>query len=242
MITANIVVDTFVKGGPIMWPILLTSLVAVALVLERAFWWSRFRLRRDYRKLNEVYAALEIGDVNGASKIADDSRDPILYVIWKGLNHHHTSLENALQVAAAGQIERGGRFLGALDTIVTLGPLLGLLGTVTGIMHAFNFVGAEEVAAVKVSGGIAEALIATAAGLGVAIFTLIPYNYFSGLVAKLTFELQTAATNVEVLLKASLAEKAEKVLPSESVNRASSSPSNSQPVRQNENNLAAATS
>lgn len=136
-----------------------------------------------------------------------DTKDPILDVIWHGLNHHHTSLQNALQVAAGAQIERAGRFLSVLDTIITLAPLLGLLGTVTGIMHAFDFIGNEEVAAVKVSGGIAEALIATAAGLAIAIATLLPFNFFTTRLAKFTFELQTAATNVEVLLDSAKRDK-----------------------------------
>lgn len=106
-----------------------------------------------------------------------------------------------MQMAAGIELERAGRFLAVLDTIITLAPLLGLLGTVTGIMHSFSFVGNEELAAVKVSGGIAEALIATAAGLGIAMFCLIPFNYFQRRIERLRFELETQATNVEVMLE-----------------------------------------
>jgi biopolymer transport protein ExbB len=123
-------------------------------------------------------------------------------MIWEGLNYAHTSasLPGALQVAAAEEVERAERFLPVLDTIITLAPLLGLLGTVTGIMHSFNFVGNEELAATKVSGGIAEALIATAFGLGTAIFCLIPFNFFNRKVDRLQRELENVATNVEVLV------------------------------------------
>jgi biopolymer transport protein ExbB len=197
----NIVIDTFHKGGPIMWPILVTSLISVAVVVERAVWWLRLSFKSNSRKLDELYELLEGGDVQKASDLSEHSSDPVLQVIWQGLNHHHTSLESALMAAAGVQLERAGRFLSALDTIITLAPLLGLLGTVTGIMNAFHFVGNEELAAVKVSGGIAEALIATASGLTIAILTLIPYNFFNARLAKFTFVLQTAATNVEVLLK-----------------------------------------
>jgi biopolymer transport protein ExbB len=185
-----------------MWPLLATATVAVLVIAERAFWWMRMGARTESRNLQGVYEALEVGDVPKASALCRDSQDPVLQVIWHGLNHHHTSLENALQVAAGAQIEQAGRFLSVLDTIITLAPLLGLLGTVTGIMGAFHFVGNEEVAAVKVSGGIAEALIATAAGLTTAIVTLLPFNFFNARLAKFMFVLQTAATNVEVLLKA----------------------------------------
>lgn len=199
----NSVIETFLKGGPIMWPLLLTATIAVMVVAERVFWWLQLSSRTNARNLEVVYEAIESGDIPKASALSQNSEDPVLQVIWHGLNHHHTSLENALQVAAGTQIEQAGRFLSVLDTIITLAPLLGLLGTVTGIMSAFHFVGNEEVAAVKVSGGIAEALIATAAGLSTAIVTLIPFNYFNARLAKFTFVLQTAATNVEVLLKAS---------------------------------------
>jgi biopolymer transport protein ExbB len=89
-----------------------------------------------------------------------------------------------------------------MDTLVTLAPLLGLLGTVTGIMGTFKFIGSEEVAVERVTGGIAEALIATACGLAIAIFALVPFNMFTSRVARLQFELETAATNVEVMVNA----------------------------------------
>ena len=109
-------------------------------------------------------------------------------------------MEGALQLAAGIELERAGRFLTVMDTLVTLAPLLGLLGTVTGLMRAFLGVGTAELAVSAVTGGIGEALIATACGLVIAIFALIPFNYFNGRVARLQFELETAATNVEVMV------------------------------------------
>lgn len=199
----NIVLDTFAKGGVFMWPLLAASIASVSVTAERAFWWGRNKLKADPARLERIYTSLEEGNLKQASAAARDSKDPVLQVVYHGLNHHHTSLQNALQVSAGLQIESAGRFLGVLDTIITLAPLLGLLGTVTGIMHAFSFLGNEELQAIKVSGGVAEALIATAFGLLIAILTLIPYNYFSNRVGKFTFTLQTAATNVEVLVESS---------------------------------------
>jgi biopolymer transport protein ExbB len=123
-------------------------------------------------------------------------------MIHHGLNHRHSSLQSALEVAAGHELQRAGRFLTAMDTVVTLGPLLGLLGTVTGIMGAFSSIGSSELAVEKVTGGIGEALIATAFGLGIAIVTLIPMNYFHARVARLQFELEAAATNVALLRSA----------------------------------------
>ena len=198
----NFLIDNFNKGGPIMWPILIVSIIAVAVVLERAFWWTGRWMRRDPKRIEKVFTAIETGDVTEASRLSRGSRDPVLRMMWNGLNHQHASLQGALQVAAGIEIKRAGRFLVVMDTLVTLAPLLGLLGTITGLIRSFSFLGNEELAVQAVTGGIAEALIATACGLGIAIFSLIPFNFFTSRVSNLEFELQTAATNLEVMLEA----------------------------------------
>jgi biopolymer transport protein ExbB len=185
-----------------MWPILLVSIVALTVVIERIFWWGGRWFRRDPKRIEKVFTAIEVGDVAEASRLSRDSRDPVLRMMWNGLNHQHASLQGALQVAAGIEIKRAGRFLTVMDTLVTLAPLLGLLGTVTGLIRSFRFLGNEELAIQAVTGGIAEALIATACGLGIAIFSLIPFNFFTSRVSNLEFELQTAATNLEVMLEA----------------------------------------
>lgn len=185
-----------------MWPILLTSIVSVAVILERTIWWATEKQKRQPDKLDKIYEALQKGELKVASGLARSSEDPILRVIWHGLNHYHSSLEGALQVAAGIELERAGKFLMIMDTIVTLAPLLGLLGTVTGLMKAFFKLGSTELSEAAISGGIAEALIATACGLTIAVLCLIALNYFSSRVARLTFEIQTACTNVEVFCAA----------------------------------------
>lgn len=117
-----------------MWPILASAIVAVAVVGERSFWWLRESRRRDPQRMEQVLAALENNDVAAAVKISGDSQDPVIRMIHRGLNHVHTSMEGALQLAAGIELERAGRFLTVMDTLVTLAPLLGLLGTVTGLM------------------------------------------------------------------------------------------------------------
>jgi len=201
-VTGNYFIDKFNQGGPVMWPILIVSIVALTVVIERVFWWGGRWFRRDPKRIEKVFTAIEVGDVAEASRLSRDSRDPVLRMMWNGLNHQHASLQGALQVAAGIEIKRAGRFLVVMDTLVTLAPLLGLLGTVTGLIKAFGALGNEEIAVVAVTGGIAEALIATACGLGIAIFSLIPFNFFTSRVSNLEFELQTAATNLEVMLEA----------------------------------------
>jgi len=200
---ANIVIDYFLKGGPIMYPILIVGIVGVAVIGERTFWWLRLGVRRDAETLEKVLAAMENGDFKTALAVSKDSDDPVIRMIWHGLNHYeHSSLQGALQVAAGIELQKAGRFLTVMDTLVTLAPLLGLLGTVTGLMGAFGAIGGEELAVQKITGGIGEALIATTCGLAIAIFALIPFNLFTSKTAKLQFELETAATNVEVMANA----------------------------------------
>ena len=200
LLGSNWLIDKFHKGGPIMWPILIVSIIGLTVVIERIFWWTGRWFRRDPKRIEKVFTAIEQNDVAEASRLSRGSRDPVLRMMWNGLNHQHASLQGALQVAAGIEIKRAGRFLVVMDTLVTLAPLLGLLGTITGLIRSFSFLGNEELAVQAVTGGIAEALIATACGLGIAIFALIPFNFFTSRVSNLEFELQTAATNLEVML------------------------------------------
>ena len=201
---ANVLIQNFEAGGPIMWPILIAGLVAVAVVGERAFWWWRESRRRDPQTLEKLFASLEAGDFREASRLSKGSGDPIIRMIWHGMNHYHSSLQGALAVAAGAELQKAGRFIIVMDTLVTLAPLLGLLGTVSGIFKTFIALGTQSVegAMGSITGGIGEALIATMCGLAIAIFALIPFNYFTRKVAQLHFELESAATNVEVMVSA----------------------------------------
>src|SRR5437016_4575816 len=201
-LAGNWLIDKFHKGGPIMWPILIVSIIGLTVVIERIFWWSGRWFRRDPKRIEKVFTAIENGDTTEASRLSRGSRDPILRMMWNGLNHQHASLQGALQVAAGIEIKRAGRFLVVMDTLVTLAPLLGLLGTITGLIRSFSLLGNEELAVQAVTGGIAEALIATVCGLGIAICAMMPFNFFTSRVSNLEFELQTAATNLEVMLGA----------------------------------------
>jgi biopolymer transport protein ExbB len=195
---ANALVDLFHHGGPVMWPIAAVTIFAIAVIAERAWWWLQLARQRRPRKLDEVLAALEEGDMQQAEQLSSNTGDPVLRVIHAGITHRNASLQGALQAAAGVELRQAGRFLTAMDTIITLAPLLGLLGTVTGIMGSFQSVGSSELAVERVTGGIGEALIATAFGLGIAIFTLIPYNWCHAKVASLQHDIETAANNVEI--------------------------------------------
>jgi biopolymer transport protein ExbB len=188
-----------------MWPILIVSIVGLTVVIERCIWWGGRWFRRDPKRIEKVFTAIENGDTTEASRLSRGSRDPVLRMLWNGLNHQHSSLEAALQVAAG---TRPGRTLpGGNGYACDARAFARSVGHNHRLIKSFSFLGNEELAVQAVTGGIAEALIATACGLGIAIFALIPFNFFTSRVSNLEFELQTAATNLEVMLQAHTAER-----------------------------------
>jgi len=192
----------FLKGGPMMWPILFTSLVTVTVVIERFLFLFRQRRFRREDLVEKIISEVEKGNVDEAIRSGEECRDPVVTTLVYGLRHRNKALSNALLQAANKELKRFSWGLPVLDTVITLAPLLGLLGTVTGMIHAFGLLGSKELEApTAITGGIAQALIATACGLGVAIIALIPFNYLNARLEEARHDIEDAITNVEILLK-----------------------------------------
>jgi len=183
-----------------MWPIVATAFLALCVLLDRVVWWLRLQSRLRSADQDRAREALGVGDFAAAWQLTRATEDPYLLNLREGMTHAHTSMLAAMQLHATHLIETSEARLWVLSTLITLAPLLGLFGTVVGIMRSFSFVGAEQLAAAKVSGGIAEALIATACGIAIAIFCLLPYNFFRKRVALLRGSLERWINHTELLV------------------------------------------
>lgn len=184
-----------------MWPLLVTSLLALTVAIERVIFIMMQSFRRQPRAVGDILAAVERRDFDQAIQIGKASRDYVARVLTYGLVHRDKSVSEAILRAANLELARFSRGISILDTVITLAPLLGLLGTVTGMIRSFGLLGASELGApAEISGGIAEALIATAFGLAVAIIALIPFNYLNARLEEARLHIQDAASHVEIYL------------------------------------------
>jgi biopolymer transport protein ExbB len=198
-------------GGPFMWPIILCSVVAAAIILERLWTLQEQRvLPRDL--IRRVRQLVEADQVNDKVIAALEQNSPLGRVLAAGLANRHRSREammERLEDAGRHVVHDLERFLNTLGTIASISPLLGLLGTVTGIIKSFNALEAGAAGDPRMlSGGIAEALIATAAGLCVAIPALIAYRYLRGRVEGFVVEMEKDAIKLADVVEGAGPERA----------------------------------
>jgi biopolymer transport protein ExbB len=192
------VIDIIVKGGIVMIPLLACSLISLTLTIERLIFWGRIK---SPQAVQNMLGLVQSGQFDQALKVGKDSQHPIARVLAAGLAHRNPAPAKAMEAAAQAQIPALKSRLGALDTIITLAPLLGLLGTVVGMIGSFDIMSEAGMGQPHaVTGGVAEALIATATGLLIAILTLIPYNYFTVRVEKEMDAMEHFSSSLELLL------------------------------------------
>ena len=193
-------ISFLVKGGLVMVPLLASLIVALAVILERGLFWRRFR---KYEGGETILALVAAGHLAQATQMARSSRHPVARVLLAGLEHQYPAPGMAMEATSQAELHRLKRYLPMLDTIITLAPLLGLLGTITGMISSFGIVSEAGLGQPHaITGGVAEALIATATGLSIAILTLVPYNYFRVKTEALTDLIEERATRLELILKA----------------------------------------
>lgn len=170
--------DIFIKGGPVMWPLLAMSLIAVALIIERAWFWLVGPGRAGATWIAEAASLLRRRDEPALRAVIARDRSILARVIAEMLTlPAHDALGVELAERSRSRIERYSVWL---STIITAAPLLGILGTVTGIIKSFDLLGrTRHIAEIElVATGIAEALITTAFGLVITLVTIFPYMYF----------------------------------------------------------------
>jgi biopolymer transport protein ExbB len=182
-----------------MIPLLGCSIVALAVVIERlAFWWRQ----GDQGAAERALELAERGKLDEALEIARNAGGVTARVIAAGLAERQVAPAVAMEAAAQTQMSRLRSYLPVLDTIITLSPLLGLLGTVTGMIAAFGILSTSGMnQPTAITGGVAEALIATAAGLAIAIATLVPYNYFTARAEQAIDAMERLASRLDLALK-----------------------------------------
>lgn len=191
-------VALLVKGGPVMIPLLCCSVLSFAVLIERGWFWWRVRSSAEADQMLELVIA---GNWEGALRLGKGSCSPIARVLAAGIGHRNPSATLAMETAAHEEIAPMRRYLPVLDTIITLSPLLGLLGTVTGMISSFGVMAANGINQPHaITGGVAEALIATATGLLIAIVSLVPYNAFTARVESTLASIDRYGSRLELLL------------------------------------------
>lgn len=192
------------RGGLLMWPLLFCSLLTVTVVFERLIVYTSaaFGVRRGRVTVQAVYAALATGKVEEAIAIGKTA-GPVGRFLAEGITQRDYGFSESLEEAGQQIISRLGKRLSILDTMVTLAPMLGILGTVTGIIGSFHLLGTAEAGAdpASVSVGIAEALVTTATGLIVSMTALVPFNMFKSRLLKWARTLERAARHAQQALK-----------------------------------------
>jgi len=192
-------IQTLAKGGPVMIPLVVCSVVALAVVIERLGFWGR---HGDVGPAERALELAERGKVDEALEVARGSRTATARVVAAGLAERQAPPAAAMEAAAQAEMGRLRSYLPVLDTIITLSPLLGLLGTVTGMIAAFGILSTSGMNQPNaITGGVAEALIATAAGLAIAIATLVPYNYFLARADQALDTMERLASRLDLALR-----------------------------------------
>jgi biopolymer transport protein ExbB len=196
--------ELFAHGGIIMWPILIVSFLGVTVAIERSLFIWRETSSREPEVVEKMLEHVEQNDFESAIALGKKSKDYLARILSYALTHREHSLSNAFIRASNQELVRFQQGVAVLDTVITAAPLLGLLGTVTGMMRTFGeMTGDLATAAAGITGGVAEALIATACGLFIAIMGLLPFNVLNARAEQAKHEISDVSNALELILKKS---------------------------------------
>ena len=183
-----------------MYPLLACSILVLTVIIERALFWISVDMHRDRHLIDEVLELCRAGDWESVKMKTKGSKDFIIKILVTGIVHREFSMTKAMESAAAEEIRRLRRYMGVLDTMITVAPLMGIFGTVIGIIMSFEALGSAGIEHPQaVTAGIAQALITTATGLGIAILSVFPYNFFNLRIEKAVLNVEKYATSLEIV-------------------------------------------
>lgn len=190
--------EFFQKGGIVMYILLLCSIFVVSIGVERALYFRRMDSGRGFAR--DFYLALSNGNWQKARKLADDSRGALADILFTVITKKPEAAANPaayMEIQSGIALAKLRNRLYYLSVIVTMAPLLGLLGTISGMITSFSVFNLESGQATAITGGVGEALIATAMGLCVAIFSLAVHAYFTQRVENIVTDMEQCFSLVE---------------------------------------------
>lgn len=197
--------DLFGRGGPVMWPLLICSLMGVTVAFERLFAFWKYNTANLYfkKRTSELVDIIKEGSFDKALENSQKLDSPIAKIIFEALQNYETGFSDTLQASSQRELNKLKRGFSVLDTVITVAPMLGILGTVTGIIGTFNMLNTTGLSnPTAATSGIGEALITTAAGLVVAIICLFPFNYLTSQLTRCATELEQVMHKFDVAFNA----------------------------------------
>src|SRR6056297_531593 len=199
-INYNYIWNFIALGGPMAIPLLIASIVSLAVIIEKIIFFVKHK-DNSFRLIKKIEMLVEEGDILGGLNELKGEKGPNAKLISAALAHHSEDparIREVLQAVGEDQIKKMEKHLPILDVIAMISPLLGLLGTVLGIISSFNILGTAAGAAnpAQISSGIAAALISTAMGLVIAIPTAIFYSYFTNKVEEKSHEMNLSMIDI----------------------------------------------
>lgn len=202
-------IDLFIKGGPVMWPLLILACWSVYICLDRCIFLIKEKRTRDSHAVLTILRNVELGDIATAIESSKFSNDLVARVLVYGLSNR-SQLERSLIYAGNREIKRFGKGVCSLESIIAVSPLLGLFGTIIGLITAFSaLANVETSVSGLIASGVSQGLICSGFGLGIAIAGVIPFNYFNHRIDELRFEIEDSASALETMVRVSGANNGE---------------------------------